>query len=338
MSKSKSKITPLVVTSVVILGGMVGATAILFPGASDESASVPTPEWNQSFEPIPEQVEVAQDVAKPTIEPAAPTEPPKPNPVELAIAHSDLGVDYGEKARTLIDKGDLKGALVAIRKHLHTNEASSDVLLILGRVARQVREFGLAEAALEKGISEDPTRADLAVELARVHLSAGHGKKAEAAARRALRVDRENAAAWNQLGRAAMAQSRWQLAELAYNRAIHLEPVDGFIQNNLGLLFIYMKKGMKAVEALERAVELMDDETPYFVFNNLGLAHEIVGQNEEAREAFEEALLLNPFYTRAKVNLDRVEAALEAIEDSKAFQTASGVEPESVTTENPDDA
>ncbi|MEL7372626.1 MAG: tetratricopeptide repeat protein, partial [Myxococcota bacterium] len=267
-------------------------------------------------QPVAEDTKVAQDVAAPKAEipkPEASATEKKPKEIVFAIAHAD-DVDYEAQALAFVDEGEPKKALVALRKHLHTAKETPDLLLVLGRLAREVRQRDLAEQALKKGIALDTTRGDLSVELARVYLDTGKAKKAERAARRALRANREDASAWNQLGRSAMAQSRWELAEVAYKRAVHLEPVDGLIQNNLGLLYVYMKNGPKAVDTLERAVELLDDSTPYFVFNNLGLAHELVGQNEEAREAFEEALLLNPFYTRAKVNLDRVESAIESVE------------------------
>ena len=245
-----------------------------------------------------------------------------------------------------MDAGELKAALVAVRKHLHTHEPKPEVLLVMGRLARQTKNYALAEAALERGLDEDPSRVGLANELARVFLAAGQPKRAEKAARRALRITRDDASAWNQLARAVMAQSRWELAEVAFGRAVHLDPVDGLIQNNFGLLYVYRKNGPKAVEHLERAVELLDDAAPYYVFNNLGLAHELVGQHEEAREAFEEALLLNPFYTKAKVNLDRVAAKIAAVEPPAepaasvapaAFEPAAVLPPEPSVVE-PDDA
>lgn len=326
-------------TGLVLFGGTVGTTAIMASGctANEEPVQVSeAPAWKQSFAPVPKAIEVAQDTAKPVVieETAKPVSEPK---VELAIAHDEEG-DLAAEALILMDDGKLTKALTALRKHAYTDEPTADDLLLMGRLARKVSKLKVAEAALEEGIALDAKRSDLAVELARVHLDARRPRKAEKAARRALRADRDDAAAWNQLGRAAMARSRWETAELAFKRAVYLDPVDGLIQNNIGLLYVYMKRGPDAVEALERAVELMEDDTPYFVLNNLGLAHELAGQNEEAREAFEEALLLNPFYTRAKVNLDRVAARIEAAQESDAFKTAKGVEAAESPALSPDDA
>lgn len=72
-------------------------------------------------------------------------------------------------------------------------------------------------------------------------------------------------------------------------------------------------------------MDLYDDRAPHFVFNNLGLAHELAGNFEESREAFEEALLISPFYARAKVNLKRLEVTLASLEASRAYETAKGV-------------
>ena len=326
--------TPSLLNNIAPVGGaalllMAAACADRATTDSAPVAAKPAPTWKQTFEPVPAAVDIKQDVAKPKAVVAAPKPEKKAPPVEIAIAHEDEGVDYGAKSRDLMDNGDLKGALVAIRKHLHTEKPTADTLLITGRLARQTKQLTLAEAALEKGLTEDATRGDLAVELARVHMAAGHAKKAERAARRALRANREDASAWNQLGRSAMARSRWELAEVAFSRAVHLDPIDGLIHNNFGLLHIYMKNGPKAVDALERAVELLDEDAPSYVFNNLGLAHELAGQFEEAREAFEEALHLNPFYTRAKVNLDRVSTRITSADEDQPAEVskAAAAEP-----------
>ena len=324
-------------TGLLLFGGVASACSS-DRTATDSRQVAATPSWKQTFKPLPANVEVGQGDAQPkAVEPAPPPTPIKKPEVELAIAHADEGVDYDAKARALMADGKRKQALVALRKHLHTAEATPGSLLVLGQLARQTKQYSLAEAALERGIQGDPNRVDLPVELARVHLAAGDGKKAERASRRAIRVARDDAPAWNQLGRAAMAQSRWELAEIAFGRSVHLDPVDGMTHNNFGLLYVYRKNGKKAVEHLERAVELLDEDAPYFVFNNLGLAHELSGQHEEARDAFAEALLLNPFYTRAKVNLDRVVKRLEAVDLESGFDTAKSVDMTAEVTE-PDDA
>jgi tetratricopeptide (TPR) repeat protein len=109
-------------------------------------------------------------------------------------------------------------------------------------------------------------------------------------------------------------------------KALELDPMNPLIHNNAGLLFLHTKQGGRAVDSLETAVELYDNQAPAFVYNNLGLAHEQVGHYEEAREAFEEALLVSPFYARAKVNLRRIETTIASISEQNAFQTAQGGE------------
>ncbi len=339
MSNQESKTTSNFMTGLVLFGGVVSATAIFY-GCSNESpapVSTPVPAVLSESEASPPELPIAAEKTAP-VQPGDVEKPKAPTKeLEVAIAHDDA-VDHSQQAQALLSRGERKAALVAMRKHLHTVEPTADNLLTVGRLAREVNEFALARVALKQARSLEPRRADVSVEFARVHLDSGHARKAEREARRALRFDRDSAPAWNQLGRAAMAQSRWELAETSFKRAVHLDPVDGLAHNNLGLLYVYMKDGEKAADILERAVELMEDDTPYYVFNNLGLAHELLGQHEEAREAFEEALLLNPFYTKAKVNLDRIEARIAATQAEEAFETATGGESEADPMVVPDDA
>ena len=334
--KNTARTDRIALNNLALSASAVGAFALLVTAcnARQEPEAAPIAEsahsWQQKFEPVPADVEILQGRATPKLVRAEATPRPAPSvpdtTVELAIAHADDDVDYGSLGQTLIDDGKPKEALVALRKHLHSVPETADLLLVIGRLARQTKAYPLAIGALERAMTIDEGRSDVGAELARVHLDRGHARLAQKAARRAISADRADGVAWTQLGRAAMAQSRWELAEVAFQKAVYLEPVDGLMHNNLGLLFVYMKRGPDAVEMLERAVELLEDDTPHYVFNNLGLAHELAGQYEEAREAFEEALLLNPFYTRAKVNLDRVSKRLFSEADGGAFNPVKDVE------------
>lgn len=317
-----------IVTGLILGGGLIAATAIVLavpepePEAEPiavESAPAPRPEWANKFETpaTPAAPEAAEPEAAP--EPVAPEAPA----IELAIAHQDETTDFADLAQRQLDTGDVKDALTSMRKHIFAREATVDELFLIGNLARQTHEGDLAKAALQAAVKLQPERSDLQTELGRVYLEGKALAEAEAAAEEAVRLDRENPAAWNLSGRIAMAKSEWQRAEAALLHALELDPTNAMYHNNAGLLYIYMRRGDDAVESLETAVELFEDQAEHFVFNNLGLAHELAGNYEEAREAFEEALLMNPYYSRAKVNLRRVETTMAQIEAKNAFQTAS---------------
>lgn len=245
----------------------------------------------------------------------------------VALEHDDLDTDYQKLAREQIELGDVNAALGSLRKHIYRNEPTADVLLNIGRLGRQAGEHAIAEQALLDAAALDPKNVETQVELSRILLEVGELEDARIHARQAIRLDPEHAIAWNVAGRIAMQQSNWARAETALKRAAELDPTNAMIHNNLGLLYIYTHRGKDAIDSLETAVELFNDESPYFVYNNLGLAHELAGNLAEARTAFEEALALNPTYSRAKVNLDRIESTIASREEKTTFETAKGVAP-----------
>ena len=251
------------------------------------------------------------------------TKPEKALPVEVALGleHDTPQVDYLDQAHRKIDEDDLVGAFLAFRRHLYDQPETVDVLLELADVSRRLGEVEIAETALLHAEKREPNSV-VATELARLYLEGGKLDAAREAAERAVQRDKTDPVAFNQLGRIAMAESEWQRAELAFRHALELDPTEAFVHNNIGLLYVRMKKGPEAVDALETAVELFGETTPHFVYNNLGLAHEMNGNLTSAREAFEDALLAEPFYARAKVNLERVERTLAQREAEDSVRTA----------------
>lgn len=334
-----------IVTGLVLGGSVIAASAIVLsvPEPEQARAEAPVdavspaparPQWAQRFEAEPSGPEAPRvEAGAPTIEAQIPVQAeasPKAPKVALSIPHEDTETDFAKQAEELLDAGDVQGALTAMRKHIHAAEATQEELFTIGTLAREVEAHPLAEAALLEAEALEPARADVLVELSRLYLETGDLAAARDKAMDAVDLSRDNPAAWNTLGRIAMEESQWEQAEMALSHALELDPTNPMYHNNAGLLYIYMKQGVDAVDALETSVELFDNDAPHFVFNNLGLAHELVGNYEEAREAFEEALLMNPFYSRAKVNLRRVEGTLAKREQDSSFQTAQGVslEPE----------
>ncbi len=324
----KHKRITKILTGLVIGGSLIGATVIAV-SATDQTTVAQIEEapkkdiaWRQDFAPLP----IAEEAPAPEPEPIALEEQTieAEQPV-VAIAHEQPENDFAEQAQEMMLVGDLKGAYTQLRKHIYSDVPTPDVLLHIGRLGRELGDFAVAEQALMDATALDTTRADIQTELARVRLDAGDLEEARIAVREAIRTQPQDAEAWNVAGRVAMAMSEFHRAADAFDESLDLDPTQPIVHNNAGLNYLYMKSGPEAVEALETAVDLYEDRAPHFVFNNLGLAHEMVGNYEEAREAFEEALLVSPFYARAKVNLKRVEVTIASIEEERSYETARGI-------------
>src|SRR5262249_19259802 len=106
---------------------------------------------------------------------------------------------------------------------------------------------------------------------------------------RAVELNPKNAAALNYLGYTyAEMGVHLDEAESLIRRALALEPQDGFFVDSLG--WVYYRRGdfRRAVEELERAVELAGDDPT--VAEHLGDAYERVGQPRDALRLYRDAL------------------------------------------------
>jgi Tfp pilus assembly protein PilF len=292
-------------------GALVAALAMWWP---EEPRDLPPPAEAASPRPAPVDTRSEAPAPQPVIETAVEVEAKRPL---VALEHQEEGVEHFALAQTKIEEGDLAAAFDALRKHLYTEGPSPEVLLQIGRVGGQLQEWAIAEQALLDAGALDPTSAEIALERGRVLFEAGDHAGAREAARQAIRLDRDHAGAWNLAGRVAMAESHWERAELAFRQAVQLDPTDPMLHNNLGLLYVLQRRGKDATDSLETSVQLYGDDVPFFVFNNLGLARELAGKFEEARDAFEQALVANPEYARARVNLRRVSTTIANAEQAQ---------------------
>lgn len=308
-----------------LLGGVTFTLLALHDEARTEVAAVqPVPDPDPPS--VEGKVELGDDIQVVVSPPPVPvelepTEIEAPR-VQIALEHTDETTDFLAEADAAMNAGDLTLAFDALRKHLWSNDPSATVLLRIGRIGRELGQLALAEEALHDAGQLEPKNAEIHVELARVYLDTKDLEKARFAARQGIRLDNQNPTAWNVAGRAALASSEFQRAEQAFRRAVELDPSDPMLHNNLGLLYIMTKNGPSAVDSLETSAELYAESVPTYVLNNLGLAYELADRLDESQEAFERAIIQDPSYVRAQVNLRRIEARVAAAEEAKSVSVA----------------
>ena len=127
--------------------------------------------------------------------------------------------------------------------------------------------------------------------------------------KKAIELNPKNAAALNYLGY-TWAEMGVQLdeAEELVQRALKIQPNDGFYIDSLG--WVYFQKGdyPKAVEQLERAVEItVDDPT---IIEHLADAYEKAGKGDRALTRYRDALKLskeNDQLKRIREKIQRLE-------------------------------
>ncbi len=166
-----------------------------------------------------------------------------------------------------------------------------------------------AEASFGRALSVAPGHLKTLQNLSRVLIELGRVEEAWDMLQVAVDLEPTSNTTYRLLGRVFYALGQVEEAYDASRHAITLDDEDGLAMNNLVLIFIDQGRYEEAIPALARAVTLGDD-VPSF-HNNLGIALEQVGRFFSAAEAYRSALLVDPAYEKASMNLARVELVRE---------------------------
>lgn len=124
--------------------------------------------------------------------------------------------------------------------------------------------------------------------------------------------------------------NRWEDAIADFQKAAQLEPDNAYAYNNLGCVYKYQEKYTLAIEALKKAIEVMEGAQTPLPYSNLGNCYERMGRYEDAVEAYKKDLELFPnkisLYddlAGAYARLRRYEDAVEALKRGKEVEGAN---------------
>lgn len=180
---------------------------------------------------------------------------------------------------------------------------------MLGLSSWKAGDLTAAEEALRQALTIDPTHVKSYVNLSRVLLDAGQPDSAIAILDTVLKIDDSLGEAYRLIGRAHDAKGERDEAVTAYHEALVLDSTDVWSMNNLGHTLIVQGSYDEALRPLARAVELVPEVATFQ--NNLGIALERTGHFTLAAEAYRAALAADSGFTKASVNLQRVETLTE---------------------------
>ncbi len=119
--------------------------------------------------------------------------------------------------------------------------------------------------------------------------------------------------------RALHSLGRVEEALAGYETALSIDANDAWSLNNMGLILIEQERFEEAQAPLFRACTA--DSTLAVCRNNLGVALERSGDFSGARDAYAEALVVDPEHAKAQVSLARVQALIVPAETVLAVET-----------------
>lgn len=161
-----------------------------------------------------------------------------------------------------------------------------------------------AAYALELALSLKTNHQQSLLHLGRAYLQMEELDKAGDVLTHAAGIDSNNSRVHHLLGRLRHMDGNHEKAEHYFKRALEMEK-NPYIRNNLAYTYILQEEYEKAIPLLERAAAQKD--VVYF-YNNLGVAYQHTGKTAKALKAYQQALNVDPEYTKARENLSLLKA------------------------------
>ncbi len=204
--------------------------------------------------------------------------------------------------RTRMSKGDYSGALVVFNK---ANELDPDSVAAIIGEAQALRSEGKLNAAI-KSINEAmmlaPEDINVLKELAIIYDLMGKENLSAPLYLEIVERTPDQAANHNNLGLNYMVRSKYPEAILSFLQALELDRSSSRIKNNLASA--YLLNGDKD-NALKIFKATLSEASAY---NNIGYLLMTQGLFDEAEQALNKAVQLNPrYYVRAQENLERLQ-------------------------------
>jgi tetratricopeptide (TPR) repeat protein len=197
--------------------------------------------------------------------------------------------------------GRLNEAERGYRQVLMLNPRHADSLHLLGVIANQKGDHGLAIRQISEAISIVATEASYHSNLGTALWKQGRLNAAIACYRRALELKPDYPTAHFNLGTVLWKQGRPAEADVCYRAAIHFRPDYPEAYDNLGTLFKEQGRPEEAISCYRQAIALRPEYPE--AHNNLGTALLEQGRTDEAVACYHDALKLKPDYADGHFNL-----------------------------------
>jgi protein O-GlcNAc transferase len=224
-----------------------------------------------------------------------------------AEAHNNAGV-------VLQMRGELDEAAGAYRRAVAARPGYAEALFNLGSVLHQMHQLEAAEASYRQVIAIAPKIAVAYNNLGTVLKDKGDLDAALVSLEQAITLQADYAEAHYNCGAVLLQQERPEEALAAYGRALALRPDYIDAANNAGIVLQELGWHADAIDLYRKFAAAAHAD----LSNNIGTALLGSGQPEEARQAFEQALVSRPDFPEAAYNLGNALRELGRLADAIA--------------------
>lgn len=213
--------------------------------------------------------------------------------------------------RTEMHKGNYSAALIGFAK---AKELKSDSVPALIGEAQALRAEGKLNAAV-KNINEamiiEPESINVLKELAIIYDLMGKENLSGPLYLEIVEKSPDQAASHNNLGLNFMVRGEYPEAILSFLQAMELDRNDVRIKNNLASSYVLNGDRSNALQLFKATVGEAE------AYNNIGYLLMTQGHFDEAEQALNKALELNPrYYVRAQENLEKLQGLRRAAQSS----------------------
>jgi tetratricopeptide (TPR) repeat protein len=223
--------------------------------------------------------------------------------------------------------GQLAEAERFYRQVLAADAQHADALHLLGVIAYQVGQNGIAVEIISNAIKINPTVAIYHSNLGNALKNLGRLDESVAACNNAIRIKADYAEAHSNLGNALQALGRLDDAVAAYNNAIRLKPDDAEAHSNLGSALQGLGRFDDAVAACNNAIRFKPDFA--VAHYNRAKALKALGCLDEAVAAYNNAIRFKPDLAEAHSNLGSALKELGRLDEAVvAYNTAIRFKPD----------
>ena len=156
-------------------------------------------------------------------------------------------------------------------------------------------EYKVARAKAEEGLRIAPGDKEVLYQAAQFFLAILDNKRAEELFRTALSLDPDNLYVWIGVGQSLFAQERFGKALEAFGQASFIKTStwqDAIAHVWLGRAYVSLDRPYDALREFELAAQLHPADSDNFV--RLGDAYQLIGEEDKALEAYQQALSVNP--------------------------------------------